>query len=210
MSFGFGRKGSKQTTRPLFTGTDYSSREGGRISFDPSIRSTQAMGIESAATGQRALSQAVGQFGENMGALRQRLFSNLDPFVQARVSPMEEAFALQRGAAQRGLERRGLAGSSFGQQALTSQLAEQQRALGEQRALATQEGIGAAMSIDQLMLGAQQAEAQGNFEQANYLRAIAEDRARLEGAVMTAAGGFGRSFGFDVSGTSRSSPGGGN
>lgn len=177
---------SKSRTSPLFTGTDFSSRDGGKISFDPSIRSLQESGIDSAATGQREFGQAVGRFGGELGELKSRLFTNQDPFTQARTAATEERFAGERGALQRDIGRRGLGGSSFGQQAQTTQASQQERELNNQRALATQESIQAGVSIDQLILQAEQALAAGNFDQANLLRGIADDRARLESGVMLA------------------------
>jgi len=179
---------SKSQTKPIFSGTDFSSRSGGRISFDPSIRGLQEEGVSSVASGQQRLGEAVGQFGGSMGELRGQLFTNRDPFMQARTRGLEQQQAQERGALQQDIGRRGLGGSSFSQQAQTVQSAAQQTQLSDQRALAVQDSIKTGMTIDEMMLNAEALAAQGDLEQANYLRGIADDRARLEASVLTATG----------------------
>ena len=171
---------SKSESKPYFESTGFSNISGRNFTLDPSIRNLQESGASAFGAGRNQFSEAVGKFGGAMGELRSRLFGNEDPYMRARTAPTEERFAQERGALQRDIGRRGLAGSSFGQQAQTSQAVAQERALADQRALAVNESINAGMTIDQLILQAEQAAAAGNMEQANFLRGIANDRANTE------------------------------
>ena len=218
MSFnlGLGKKKSKSKSesKPYFTSTGFSNVNGTGFTLDPSVRRLQESGITSVGAGQNQFSTAVGKFGGAMGELRSRLFGNEDPYMRARTAPTEARFAQERGALQRDLGRRGLAGSSFGQQAQTTQATEQERALADQRALATQESINAGMTIDQLILQAEQAAAAGNMDQANFLRAIANDRAQTELGIFglgtqAKAKGSGTQIGLNAA-TSAPTGGGGN
>jgi len=221
-----GKSSSKQTseTKPLFGGGTQFSRvetvggglgtgEGGmlgvlsgrgggekRVILDPSIRALQEQGMGFGQNGLNALTGATGEFTSSLGDLRSQLFGNQDPFMQARTASSRERFSRERGQLAQGIDRRGIAGSSFGQQALTSQATEQERVLNDQRALATQESIEAGVSIDQLILQAEQMAAAGNMEQANFLRAIAQDRASVESGLLTATGSkaTGTSSGFNI------------
>lgn len=73
----------------------------------------------------------------------QSLMSNENPFIQARVNPLLQRAAMQRGDLQRSMVNRGLGGSSFYSQSLGNFERELAGAEGDQRALATQEAIGA-------------------------------------------------------------------
>ncbi len=179
---------SQSTTAPFFNSTAYSTTANGQVNIDPSVRSLQNQGITSLNQGQQALGQAVGQFGTNLGQLRQSLLGNQGAFMQARTRPMETLFSQQRGQLAQDFGRRGLSGSSFASQAQTRQAVDQTQALADQRSLAAQESIQAGLSIDQMLLQASQLEAQGNRAQADYLRSIANDRANLEASLLTASG----------------------
>ena len=218
MTFSLGASKSKSksqsTSKPYFTSTGFSGTNGTEFNLDPSVRRLQESGVASVGAGQNQFSTAVGKFGGRMGELRSRLFGNADPYMQARTAPTEARFAQERGALQRDIGRRGLGGSSFGQQAQTTQATEQERALADQRALATQESINAGMTIDQLVLQAEQAAAAGNMEQANFLRSIANDRAQTELNIFglgtqAKSKGSDTAFGIGAS-TSPPSGGGGN
>jgi len=159
-----------------------------RVILDPTIYGIQDQGIDSVGAGRQSLGEAVGRFGGSLGELKSQLFTNQDPFTQARVAPTEERFGRERGALTQDVDRRGLGGSSFGQQALTSQATEQTRELGNQRALAVQESINTGLTVDQMLLESATLEAQGRLEEANYLRGVAADRAQTEVSLLTATG----------------------
>lgn len=179
---------SQSITRPFYSGTDYSSVNNGVVSIDPSIRNIQNQGISAVNAGQQQLGQAVGAFGSNLSQLRQQLTGNQNAFLQARTRPTERLFAQRRGELERSLGRRNLGGSSIASKALDAQASTFNQDLADQRAMATQESINAGLSVDQLMLQAQQLAAQGNLQQAQFLQGIAQDRANLESGLLTAAG----------------------
>lgn len=179
---------SQSITRPFFGGTQYSNVTDGIVNLDPSIRNLQTQGIGTLNDGLRTLGQATGQFGTNLGQLRQSLLGNQGAFLQARTAPTERLFSEQRGQLAQSLGRRGLGGSSIAERALTRQALDQTGALADQRSLALQESIGAGLNIEQMLLNAAQAEAQGNLSMANYLRGLASDRANLEAGLLTASG----------------------
>lgn len=208
MSVSFGRSSSK--TKPLYKGTQYSSvRDGGRVFLDPSIRSLEDIGINTATSGQAGLSRATGSFGSNMGELRAKLFSNMDPYMTARVDPFLQAQARDTGIATQNLSRRGLTGSSFADQTLRSINQDYGRQIADQRALATNESINQASNIDQLILQANQAEANGDIALAEYLRSIAMRRSQTEGALLTATGSSSSGFNAGISTSSSGNSSGG-
>lgn len=179
---------SQSVTRPFFSGTGYSTVQNGIVNIDPSVRALQDQGIGSLNAGLSQLGRATGEFGTNLGQLRQSLLGNQGAFMRARTAPMERLFSEQRGQLTQSLGRRGLGGSSIAERALTRQALDQTGALADQRSLALQESIGAGMGIEQMLLQAAQAQAQGNTTMANYLRGLASDRANLEQSLLTASG----------------------
>lgn len=185
MSFSLGgsQSNSRQRTssRPYFHSTGNSRFNGaGVFTLDPSTRGFQEQSLAAGREGQAGQEAAAGRFGESLGGLRSQLFGNQDPYMQARIAPTQERFAQERGQLAQDIGRRGLGGSSFGQQAQTAQATTQERDLANQRALATQESIQAGVGIDQLIMQADMMAAQGNLQQAELLRAIANDRASTE------------------------------
>ena len=214
-SLGFGRSHSKQSnkTSPIFGGTAHSTRDGNVINFDPSIRALQEQGAEIFGSGVAKLGAGVRRFGQSLGELRSRLGTNQDPFMQARTRPLIEEQKQARGRTTEDLTRRGLGGSSFLPQTITSMDSVFNRDIADQRALAMNESIQAGISIDQMLLEADALAAQGDAERAAFLRGAAEDRARLESSVMTTTGGFGsgrsESFNFAGSGYGGGQGGGG-
>lgn len=183
--------GSKGLLRGLFQNGGFDS--GTRVILDPSIRGLQEQGISGFGAGQDTLSGAVGQFGSRLGELRSKLFGNQDPFLDARTRGLQQDKANQLASTTQNLERRGLGGSSFLSQAQTGITTDFDRQIADQRALATQESIQAGVSIDQLIFQADAMEAQGQIEQANFLRGIAQDRATTETNLLTATAGGGGS-----------------
>src|SRR5512139_1103742 len=86
--------------------TPYSSLTNGRLSMDPSIRQLQDTGLNTF-------------LGRNEET-RNRFLGNESAFTRARVNPLREQAAARRGELQRSLGLRGVAGSSFGDQAINN------------------------------------------------------------------------------------------
>lgn len=158
----FGGSDSRQSSKAEFgvRSTPYSSFSGDRLNLDPSIRGLQ----EESLTGVRGVipgySRGTSDVIANLRATRERLSGNQSPFIQARVNPLEQALTARRGELQRSISERGLGGSSFGEQAITGFTTDAERQLGDARALATQESLGAMTGIDEGTLQALNQQAQ--------------------------------------------------
>ena len=76
---------------------------------------------------------------------------NQNPYIQARVRPLEEQFGRRRGELMRSLGQRGVMGSSFGDQSLNSFGIDSERALGDARSQATQEALTLQQQLNQLL-----------------------------------------------------------
>jgi hypothetical protein len=138
--------------------TKYSKAHFGRVRIDPSIRAIQEQGLAR----NNNLYNALGSQAES-------LLGNQNAFITARVNPLEREYTQRQGEVQRNIGLRGLSGSSFGEQTLSSLANEKQTALGDARALATQE------SLDSLaQVRAQQAQVAG------YDATAARDRFQQE------------------------------
>lgn len=124
---------SKVSDTPTGIRTPFSSVNQGFANIDPAIRS--------AFTGNIANQQGLfNQAGGNQGA-----------YIQARVNPMLQQVAQRRGELERSMGLRGVRGSSFGDQSLTNFDIDTQRALGDARALATNDAIGMQSGLSQAM-----------------------------------------------------------
>ena len=117
------REASKVSDTPTSLRTPYSSVRDGFTNFDPTIRNAFL----------DTMDKSYGLFNQAGG--------NQGAFVQARVNPLMQQIAQRQGQLEQSLGRRGVAGSSFGDQALNVFGLDSQRALGDARALATQEGL---------------------------------------------------------------------
>lgn len=126
---------SKISDTPTTIQTPFSKVHEGAARLDPTIRDTFTRGLTN-------LQGLYDQAGGNQGA-----------FIQARVNPLEAQIAQNRGALERSISQRGLGGSSFGNQALTSFNMDAGRALGDARALATNEAMNQQATLQQLMFG---------------------------------------------------------
>ena len=135
-------KALSQITDSLNISTPYSSFDQGTgaLSFDP--------------TGRDLMTGALDTYGTNLGQTRQSLLGNQGAFIQARVNPLLEQLALGRGQLQRNLGRTNVRGT-FANQALENYDITGNRAVADQRALATQETLNAVSSLDQALFGAQ-------------------------------------------------------
>lgn len=126
---------SKISDTPTTFQTPYSKVHNGAAKLDPTIRNVFTSGLGN-------LQGLFDQAGGNQGA-----------FVQARVNPLMQQIAQGRGSLERDLGRRGVAGSSFGNQALSGFDMDSGRALGDARAMATNDAINQQGSLQQLMFG---------------------------------------------------------
>lgn len=124
---------NKASKTPTSLRTPFSRVVDGNAVLDPAIRGTFMESI-----------------GNTRGML-DRARGNQNAFIQARVNPMEAQVAQQRGALERSLGQRGVAGSSFGDQAMRSFGLDSERALGDARSQATQEALGFESSLNQLL-----------------------------------------------------------
>lgn len=127
------REAEKASDTPTGSRTPFSSVNNGVANLDPAIR--------------QAILESMGNTRQQLGETR----GNQNAFIQARVNPLEAQVASQRGALQRSLGLRGVAGSSFGDQALRSFGLDSERALGDARSQATQEALGFESQLNQLL-----------------------------------------------------------
>ena len=118
------REASKVSDTPTSLRTPYSSVRDGFTNFDPAIRGAMMENMNNT----RSL---YNEAGGNQGA-----------YIQARVNPLMQQIAQRQGQLEQSLGRRGVAGSSFGDQALNVFGMDSQRALGDARAMATNEALG--------------------------------------------------------------------
>ena len=110
--------------------TQYSKARLGNVRMDPSIRALQ----------EETLAKNNNLYND-LGQSARDLMGNQSAYIQARVNPLEADFAQRYGALERNLGLRGLSGSSFGEQSKDSFTADKNRALGDARALATNDSL---------------------------------------------------------------------
>jgi len=138
--------------------TGFSSSVKGIVRIDPSIRRIQEERLT-------ALRGGLGQFNENQAALRGRFEGNRGALIEARTRPTTEL--VNRNL--QGLQRRGLGGSSFQQQAATSGAT----AIGDARAQGEFETLEAISGIDKNVISAA-------FEFASQLGDVGSARLKQE------------------------------
>lgn len=139
----FTRYGSSTLKVPTANGQYYV-----RQTIDPRIRTLREQSLARLPGYRSSLTDAYSQLTPGLQEARtgfqnnyQSLMSNENPFIQARVNPLLQRAAAQRGDLQRSMVNRGLGGSSFYSQSLGNFERELAGAEGDQRALATQEAI---------------------------------------------------------------------
>ncbi len=115
--------------------------------IDPSIRGMREASLSGIPGYKQQYSNAIGSLNSGLGGILGQLQSNQNPFMQARVNPLLQQQAQQQGALATSNNLRGIAGSSFGNQAMTNLNTDYGRAIGDQGALATQESLGAQTGI---------------------------------------------------------------
>ena len=178
MSFGT----SKSETNPLFKRVGGTTLRDGNITLDPLIaqREASALGIAN---------QAVGDFGGQLSQLRERAIGSLPDYINAAVNPLRASQAAQRGNLATSLARRGVAGSSFANQAQRGQAIDFNRALQDAIAGATASGVGQIAGLSQMGL-------ESEMKRAEFLKQLAQMQAQRELAGITTTGG--KSSGFNV------------
>lgn len=145
----YGMKRNQYAAQPISTG--FSRMDQGNVTLDPSIRAIQEQGLAR----NNNLYNQLGSFGQeilgNLRGTRSRYEGNQSAYLQSRINPVEQEFSQRQGGLQRSIGMRGLAGSSFGDQALNNLATEKQRTLGDVRAQAEMENLQALTGIDAQM-----------------------------------------------------------
>ncbi len=134
--------------------TPYSTFSGDTLTLDPTIRSLQ----EETLSGYRGflpeLKTSFGDFTSRLTGARDTLTSASAGLKQARLSPLQEAIARRRGELYQSTGERGLAGSSFQDQAISNFELDAARQLGEASALADADVLERQTGIDKDILNA--------------------------------------------------------
>lgn len=119
----------------------------GYTSIDPSIRALREGTLKNLPGYRNTLTQSYGMLDQNLGDIRNTFASNTNPYIQARVNPLLESGARQRGSLTQGLARRGIFGplASQSMDTFESSLSRQEA---DQRALATNEQLASLLGID--------------------------------------------------------------
>ena len=152
--FGGGKKTTSTVTtgpppvvNPMYGFTGRNPTTGAQISanpatgqFDSTFGPDAYAGLERFAQGNQA---GIGRINSLIG----RLNSNENPFIQARVSPLENEIANRRDDLTRQLSQRGVVGA-LGNNELMKFNAQSDRQLGEARALATNDALGSLMQAE--------------------------------------------------------------
>jgi len=101
-------------------------------------------------TGRNLNLTSLGIFGQNLGQTRESLLGNQGAFMNARVNPLIEQLAAGRGQLERSINRTGVRGT-LQNQALQNYDIAGNRAVADQRALATNDSLNALTTLDQLL-----------------------------------------------------------
>lgn len=176
----FGTAGRKQNPYGGYARTGYSTAIGGKVKIDPSIRAIQDRGLGNI----NELYGQTGAYGDeligNTRSLRNRFLGNQSDYAESQMNPLRQQIATRRGEVQRSIGNRGLGGSSFGEQSITSFDTESQRALQDASANVEMQQLQALTGIDaqltQQMFGKISTQAQLNGES----QAIVQARLKQE------------------------------
>lgn len=179
---GRGDKRNPNYATPVSTG--YSRLDNGKLTIDPSIRDIQDRSLGRIDD----LYGEAGQYGDeligNTRSLRNRFIGNQSAYSEAQLNPLRQQVSLRRGELQRNIGQRGLSGSSFGEQAITSFDTESGRALQDASANVEMQQLQALTGIDanltQQMFGKISTQAQLNGESLQ----VAKDRFAQELAAL--------------------------
>ena len=175
---GAGKKRNPYTNAPIKTG--FSSSADGNVTIDPSIRAIQEQGLARNNNLYNELGSSGQEILGNLRDTRSRYAGNQSDYIRSQTNPLEQELNTRQGGLERSIGMRGLAGSSFGEQALTGFAADKQRSIGDARAKAEFESLQATTGIDAQM-------AQTLFQKIGQQMAItgmdnqmAQDRLRQE------------------------------
>jgi hypothetical protein len=116
--------------------------------IDPRIRGLREQALQRLPGYRSALTDASGLVQSRLGATRDELASNENPFIQARVNPLMARAAEGRGQISRSLTRRGLGGSSLYSSGMGNYDAQVGREIGDQKALATNDALASRIGLD--------------------------------------------------------------
>lgn len=117
------------------------------VTIDPTIRNIRRQTLENLPGYRDTLTGAYGGLTSNLADIRSSLASNNNPYIQARVNPLLESGARQRGVLTQGLARRGIFGP-LASQSMDSFENNLSRQAADQRALATSEQLSALLGVD--------------------------------------------------------------
>lgn len=131
--------------------TGNSSALRGNVTIDPRIRQIQEQGLSRNTNLYNQLDEGGREIMGNLRGTRSRFEGNQSDYTQSRINPVEQEYATRQGGLERSIGLRGLSGSSFGDQAMTSFATEKQRGIGDIRAQAEMENLQALTGIDSQM-----------------------------------------------------------
>ncbi len=134
-------RGSLDYTGTYNYSTPYSSVVNGVVTIDPSIRATQDQVLNRNSTG-------LNQYLTDTDSLRSRFLGNESAYSNSVLDPLRQSIATGQGNLERSIGLRGIAGSSFGDQALTNYLTDTGRSLRDATAQTEQESIGGLAGLD--------------------------------------------------------------
>lgn len=129
-------------------GTPYSTISYGNVTLDPSIRALQEEGLGQIRQQYGDVTQYGDELIANTRGLRERYLGNESAYTQSLINPLLAQVSQRRGELQRSIGTRGLAGSSFGEQAMTNFDIDTQRTLQDARSQAEFSNLQALTGID--------------------------------------------------------------
>lgn len=143
------RKGGGRESQKWGTGN--STMTYGNVTLDPRIREIQEQGLARNTNLYNQLDEGGREIMGNLRGTRSRYEGNQSAYMQSRINPVEQEYATRQGGLERSIGLRGIAGSSFGDQAMTNFATEKQRGIGDVRAQAEMENLQAITGIDAQM-----------------------------------------------------------
>ena len=141
------------------TGNSLFNQSTGTVTLDPEIERLRNEAL-------KGITGAAGTYGGQISQLQSSAYGNLPDYIQSQINPLQQSLTAQRGQLTSDLSRRGLAGSSFGNQAITNQNIDAQRALQDARAQAIASGVGQVSGLAGQQFGAAQTLSEAQRQQA--------------------------------------------
>jgi hypothetical protein len=115
--------------------------------LDPRIDAIRQAGLANNAELTTGVKDIMAGTNTRLNGLYDEAGGNQNAFIKARVNPLEAQLAQRRGDLLQSNALRGISGSSFGDQAITNFDTDAGRALGDARALATNDSINSRLGI---------------------------------------------------------------